>query len=163
MEGFARLGYQKPQLIATARLVAHLVKKYGIPIRYAKGGVGAGVVSHWSYGKAGGGHSDPEVTDQFVTDFIALVRQESDAGRFPVSYAPAGRNDSAAPATHDLTTTIGVQDALHSLHFDLSCDGQIGPETEAVIVSFQAIAGIKPTGGIDEATRAAIQKALSGR
>ena len=162
MEGFSKNGFQKPQLLAAARLAAHLCKKYGIPIRYAKGGVGAGIASHWTLGKAGGGHSDPEPNDQFMLDFVALVKAENDAGRFPVSYAPGGRTDSGDASKHDLTTTIGVQDALHSLHFGLSCDGQIGPETEAVIASFQTIAGIKPTGRIDDATRAAIQKALSG-
>jgi N-acetyl-anhydromuramyl-L-alanine amidase AmpD len=162
MEGFARLGYSRPQLVATARLAAHLASKYGIPIRYAKGGVGAGIVSHWSYGKAGGGHSDPEPNDQFVVDFVALVDQEFKAGRYPEAYTPADLQTPADPARHDLTTTLGVQNALHSMHFDVACDGQIGPETEAVVASFQTIAGLKSTGGNDDATRAAIQKALSG-
>lgn len=165
MEGFAKAGYPQAELLATARLFAHLADKYGIPIQYAKGGVGPGIASHWSLGREGGGHSDPEPDDTWITNFVALVKAEHDAGRYPKVYEHGDHGGDTPPLPiHDITTTAGVQQALRVLHFSIQVDGQLGPETEAVVASFNIIAGV-PTpikGQITDLTRAALTKALSG-
>jgi len=163
MEGFSKNNFPSVELVTAARLVAHLCKKLNIPIKYSKGGVGPGIASHWTLGAAGGGHSDPEPNDAFMIAFVALVQTESDAGRFPIQYDP-DTGLVSNPDAHDLTKTLGVQEALASLGFNIQADGQIGPETERVIGNFQIIAGLptRPRGLIDDATRAAIQKALTG-
>lgn len=169
-EGFSKAGFSVAEMTITARLTAYLCKKYGIPLLYANGGAGSGITSHWSLGREGGGHSDPEPNDQWIQDFVKMVQQETYAGRYPTIYGPgvnhadfASAYTAYTAAKHDLTTTFGVQEALKALTFDIQVDGQLGSQTETVIENFQVIAGLPPTGGqIDDQTRAAIQKALEG-
>ena len=162
MAGYSKNGFSAAERLAAARLVAHLCHRFAIPIQHARGGVGPGIESHWGLGAAGGGHSDPSTVAGWMDDFIALVKQESAAGRFPIGYALAGAEAAAKPADHDVKTPLGLQNALASLHFALSCDGQLGPETEGVIQTVQVLSGLKATGAADDATQAAILKALSG-
>lgn len=164
-EGFSKAGFSVVEMTTTARLTAYLCKKYGIALQYAKGGAGPGITSHWSLGREGGGHSDPESNDQWIESFVRMVQQETYAGRYPLTYGPgASVNLSIPKNTHDLTTTFGVQEALKALCFNLQVDGQLGSETESVVGSFQVIAGVNPTkrGQVDDQTRAALVKALEG-
>ena len=158
MAGFARNGFSDAEKLTTARICAHLCHRFGIPIQHAKGGVGAGIESHWGLGPSGGGHSDPSTDPAWMPAFIALVQAEFDAGRYPVLWPPG----AAAPAPSDLSTLKGVQGALAALKFRISVDGQLGSETEGVLEAFQTIAGIASTRQADSTTKAAILKALSG-
>lgn len=158
MAGFSRNGFSDAQRLTTARICAHLCHRFGIPIRHAKGGVGPGIESHWGLGAAGGGHRDPSTDPQWMEDFVALVKAEFDAGRYPIVWEEAAPQKPSA----DIATTSGLQAALAALHFEIDVDGQLGSQTEGVIQSFQIIAGLKPTAAADDATRAAILKALSG-
>ena len=162
-DGFASKGYSDVEEITAARLFAHLADKWNIPI-VVSDGYSPGITSHWKLGKAGGGHSDPEPSDDYLAKFVALVKQEHDAGRFPKVYEPGYAPPPAPVPTNSLTTTAGVQHALAALGFDIQVDGVLGPETERLVTNFQIIAKLptRPRGTIDDATRAAIQQALSG-
>jgi len=163
-DGFASKGYSDVEEITTARLFAHLADKWGVPIVYAKGGVGPGITSHWSLGRAGGGHADPEPSDDYIIKFIALVKQEHDAGRFPKVYLPPSTQPQPVAAANTLETTYGVQHALQAIGFSIHVDGQLGPETERIVTTFQIMTNLptRPRGMIDDATRAKIAEVLSG-
>jgi Putative peptidoglycan binding domain len=95
-----------------------------------------------------------------MEDFIALAQVESDAGRYPTVWEPG--DPAKARATPDPSTTRGLQSALAALRFKIGVDGQIREGTEGVLQSFQIIAGLPPTKVADDATKAALLKALSG-
>jgi len=162
-DGFASKGYSPTEEVTTARLFAYLANKWSIPIVYSKGGITPGITSHWSLGKAGGGHSDPEPNDDYIMRFIALVKQEHDAGRFPRGYEPGQVAPKPSPVD-TLNTTAGVQHALAALGFNIQVDGILGPETERIVTELQIMMNVptRPRGTIDDATRAAITRALSG-
>ncbi len=162
-DGFASKGYSDVEEITTARLFAHLADKWDVPIVYSKGGLTSGITSHWSLGRAGGGHSDPEPSDAYIQKFIGLVKQEYDAGRYPKIYL-AGRPPLQPQPTNSLQTTWGVQHALSALGFNIAVDGILGPATERIVTEVQIMMNIptRPRGTIDDATRAGIVKALSG-
>jgi peptidoglycan hydrolase-like protein with peptidoglycan-binding domain len=65
------------------------------------------------------------------------------------------------PAAPDLSTVKSVQAALASLHFAIKVDGDAGPETQDVIKAFRAIVGLPAGTEADDATKAALAKALA--
>ena len=166
MAGFARNGFSDAEKLTTARICAHLCRRFGIPIRHAAGGVGPGIESHYGLGRAGGGHSDPSTDPGWMPAFIALVQAESNAARYPILWSPAPSTASGAPApapaAGGLATTESVQAALARLKFAIAVDGQVGSQTEGVLEAFQIIAGLRVTRTADAATKAVILKALSG-
>lgn len=162
-DGFASKGYSDVEEITTARLFAHLADKWKIPIVYCDGN-SPGITTHWKLGRKGGGHTDPEPNDEYAVKFVALVKQEHDAGRFPKEYYPAPPASQLATPTNTLATTAGVQHALQALGFDIKVDGILGPATERIVTEVQIMMNIptRPRGTIDDATRAGIVRALSG-
>jgi len=161
-DGFASKGYPAVEEITVARLFAHLAYKWQIPIVYSDGNV-PGITTHWKLGRRGGGHSDPEPNDAYGVGFVALTKQEFDAGRFPKVYVPDGGHAPVTPI-NTLSTTMGVQHALQALGFDIKVDGILGPQTERIVTEVQIMMDVptRPRGAIDDLTRAAIAKALSG-
>ena len=110
-------------------------------------------------GAAGGGHADPSVDPTFMDTFVAMVKTESDAGHFPDTWLEAGSAPSMPPTA--LSTTKELQAAFAALKFKISVDGQMGSETEGVIMAAQKLLGMTPTGEADDALRAALVKALT--
>lgn len=161
-DGFASKGYSDVEEITTARLFAHLADKWSIPIVYSDGN-SPGITTHWKLGRTGGGHTDPEPNDAYGAQFVALVKQEHDAGRFPKTYDPVTARQAVA-STNTLATTAGVQHALQALGFDIKVDGILGQATERIVTEIQIMMNIptRPRGTIDDATRAGIVRALSG-
>lgn len=94
-----------------------------------------------------------------------LLRPSTNSGQAPSSLDSSGGSGAPAPQptspAADLSTIKRVQAALAALKFKLDVDGQTGPETEGVLGSFQTIAGLPVTKAPDDATKAAIRKALA--
>ena len=66
--------------------------------------------------------------------------------------------------THDLSTNMGIQEALTSLGFDPGpIDGMPGPSTRRALVAFQATRGLVADGIPGPLTRAALDAALGAR
>jgi hypothetical protein len=57
-EGFTAKGFDDVWARALAQGVAWLLRRYGLPCRWAEGGQGDGFCSHHDLGAMGGGHSD---------------------------------------------------------------------------------------------------------
>ena len=158
MAGYAKQGYKPELLQAAAEIIAYLAAHLQIPIRHARGGVGPGICSHYDLGAAGGGHSDPSTAAGFMDTFIAAVQAAYDRHDFPqvwdVDDGPAPCRVSAptvsAPAAIDLDSTFGVLAALEAL-------GEPNP-----VKLFQAAHGLDADGDPGPATKAAIEKMLSG-
>jgi hypothetical protein len=56
--GWASKGFSDAELDTGAAIVAWLLLRYGLPLRWAQGGAGEGFCSHWDTGPSGGGHTD---------------------------------------------------------------------------------------------------------
>ena len=65
-------------------------------------------------------------------------------------------------STIDLTTVTGQPSALKRLGFDVTIDGDLGPQTKGFIATVQRIAGLPVTGTLDAATSAVVAKAVGG-
>ena len=86
MAGFAKAGYSDAEWQAAANVVAALLHIHQIPVRWAKGGVGPGVESHYGLGAPGGGHSDPTTDGQVWASFIDRVEAAAKQGDFPAMW-----------------------------------------------------------------------------
>ena len=53
-----------------------------------------------------------------------------------------------------LSTNTGLQQRLTNLGYPVPVDGEIGPETQSALRSFQIVHGLSVTGQPDDATRA---------
>ena len=89
-------------------------------------------------------------------------RWEEIAARAGIIY-PGVAAQGADPGPFDLTTTLGIQQALAKLRYDPGpIDGWPGPRTRGAVVSFQRGVGITADGICGPVTREALRKALSG-
>jgi hypothetical protein len=75
-------------------------------------------------------------------------------------YQPAPAPPPPKPPLPDVTTVRGLQQALVSLGFRLTVDGDYGPETRQAVTSFQMHEGIVADGLCGPQTEAALVKAL---
>ena len=82
MAGFAKKGYGEHEWAVAARIVAFLLHKHGIPVRWAKNGQGSGFCRHYDLGAAGGGHHDPTSDDAVWQTFVNRVKHEVQRGGF---------------------------------------------------------------------------------
>lgn len=82
MAGFEARGFALSEWRRAARVVAFLLKRRGIPPRWARGGKGAGFARHYDLGVAGGGHHDPTTSTVKWLWFVALVKFEYKRGGF---------------------------------------------------------------------------------
>ena len=99
MAGFSKNGFPQDELMGDASIVAWLLRHFGLPCRWAKGGQGMGFTSHYDLGAAGGGHSDPTTSAalwQGYIDRITAAYNEYMKGP-PVSWA---LDNLAPPAMH---------------------------------------------------------------
>ncbi len=182
MAGFASKGYSSHLLQATAALAAELCHFLQIPVRHARGGVGAGLESHWGLGRAGGGHSDPSTDPDFMDRFIALVQAAYDRGFDPHYFdlaecsacklAPPSKDASSISATASATpsdafdpeNTEDLQRALNLLGVPtpaLKIDGVMGAKTRQAVRLFQNSAGLTADGVVGPETRSALLKELA--
>lgn len=61
-------------------------------------------------------------------------------------------------ASHGGSAAVkGMQEALNKQGAKLAVDGKMGPKTRAALKSFQQAHGLKATGKLDKATRAALK------
>jgi N-acetyl-anhydromuramyl-L-alanine amidase AmpD len=73
--GSSATGYSDAWWRGMAAIVAWLLLKYNLPVRWAQGGVGDGFCSHHDLGPAGGGHTDPcAINSPDWRRFIGLVQ-----------------------------------------------------------------------------------------
>jgi len=82
MAGFAKAGYGEQEWAVAARIVAFLLQKHDLPIRWAHGGEGGGFCRHYDLGAAGGGHHDPTTDDHIWKHFVGRVEAEVERGGF---------------------------------------------------------------------------------
>lgn len=75
------------QLAVSARVFGWLCVTLGIPPRWARGGVGAGVCMHRELGAAGGGHTQCGPTDEAWQRFLAMLHHEIERGGFRERWA----------------------------------------------------------------------------
>jgi hypothetical protein len=108
--------------------------------------------------------SEADYTSTLVSVVHQLQRTASAAAPAPAA-APAA--EPAAPAQAggagpNLATTLGVQQALQTLGFDVGTpDGVDGPHTRAAVQAFQKSAGLTADGLVGPATRGAFAAALA--
>lgn len=170
-EGFTAKGFDDVWAKSLAWGVAWLLKRYGLPCRWAEGGVGDGFCSHHDLGAAGGGHFDIcEVGSPDWKRFQGFVEQAFAAfGDDPLpdwalhglpppmtvepppavtpepSHGGAARaepGDVSGGAT--VGSTLWVQRRLVTLGINstLDCDGLNGPQTGAAVARFQSNRGL---------------------
>ena len=182
MAGFASRGYTSDLVQATAALAAELCHFLQIPVRHARGGVGAGLESHWGLGRPGGGHSDPSTDPAFMERFIALVQAEYDRGfdphcfdldgEKPCALKPPGRAESPVSVASSTTPlesadpndTEGLQRALNLLGVTtpaLQVDGVMGARSKQAVRLFQNSAGLTADGVVGPQTMSALRKELA--
>lgn len=102
----------------------------------------------------------PGGVDKNVTDYAHGLAWTS--GAFSAGLA-SWQPDGGPPPGADLTTTLGVQQALNKLQIvdpPLQEDGINGPKTRAAVILFQQQAGISVDGAVGPQTRAALVTAL---
>lgn len=75
------------QLRVSARIFGWLCLHYGVPPRWARGGVGTGVCRHMDLGAAGGGHTQcgPDLTGWLR--FLDLLHHELERGGYKADWA----------------------------------------------------------------------------
>jgi N-acetyl-anhydromuramyl-L-alanine amidase AmpD len=175
MAGFARRGFGAPLLATTTRMFAFLCHHLQIPVRHARAGVGPGIASHNDLGAAGGGHYDPSDDPSFMQRFVSMVDDQHRKGHFPDVWGPrkpqkpcllspdgsTSPGITTAPATPDVRTITGLQQALKMLGYHIAVDGDYGPETRQVVTSFQMHAGIVADGIVGAQTEAKLLVELS--
>lgn len=93
MAGWEAKGYAAGEWGAAATMTAYLCHKYGIPVRWAEGGVGPGIARHFDLGRSGGGHQDPTLDTKVWLAFLQEVKVAYAAGGFPETWVP----DKPAP------------------------------------------------------------------
>ena len=78
--GIEANGFSEAWWRGMAKIVAWLLRSYGLPCRWAQGGLGSGFCSHKDTGAAGGGHSDPAaVGSPAWAAFVGYVKEAYDA------------------------------------------------------------------------------------
>ena len=82
------------------------------------------------------------------------------AGARPAAPAPAPANAIVLPASNPSSgfTARSIQTRLVAHGAHIAIDGAFGPKTQAAVVAFQRSAGLPPTGVVDVATWAALQR-----
>ncbi len=174
MGGFGSRGFDVFLLATTACICAYLCHHLQIPLRHARAGVGPGIASHHDLGAAGGGHHDPSDDPIFMERFVSLVDDEHRKGHFPDVWvpqkpcllSPVGSTSSVlttVPAKPDVRTITGLQQALKTLGYPITIDGDYGLETRQVVASFQMYAGISADGIAGAQTEAKLLSELSNR
>ncbi len=184
MGGWAEKGYPAAELNADANIIAWLLHRYGLPLRWAEHGLGDGFCSHWDLGAAGGNHDDITTDPAVWQAFAARVRAAYTA------FDPATLPDWAlhglpaplsivtppsaparwTPPAHTLKepgvlveapivgSMVWVQEKLVQLGVNsmLTVDGLNGPQTEAAIATFQRTRGLYIDGIAGRQTIAAL-------
>ena len=159
MGGFEAKGFGSAEWQAAANIVAWLLKRYSIPLRWAEKGIGAGFCSHYDLGPAGGGHHDPTMDPKVWQSFVTLVdaayvQPMPDAwiisSKFPPppppsDFKPSGDNRSDEPEG-SLSWVQARLNALGVAKPVLAIDGMEGPMTEHAIATFQASHGLHVDG-----------------
>ena len=90
MAGFEARGYADSEWQAEANMIAYLLHRYQIPVRWAKDGKGGGFCRHLDLGRLGGGHTDPTQDLAVWMNFVQRVEAAYNAGGFPAE--PWGRD-----------------------------------------------------------------------
>ncbi len=141
--GIAANGFTNAWWSGMATIVAWLLHRYGLPCRWAEGGVGEGVCSHHDLGLAGGGHDDPcAIGDEDWVRFLNLVQTAYDGfcGAPPSDWALHG---PPAPTTIALPPSAGADANSHA--------GRPGVETK---VDIAPVAGSPyPVGSLTDIQR----------
>jgi hypothetical protein len=75
------------ELRESARIFAWLCWHLGVPARWARGGVGRGVVRHLELGTLGGGHTSCGPWDDGWHRFLGLLAEETQRGGFRKTWA----------------------------------------------------------------------------
>jgi len=160
MAGYSAKGFADPEWTAAASIVAWLLKKNGIPARWAQKGIGAGFCSHHDLGAAGGGHDDPTTDPNVWAAFVGRVMGAymldmpatwPVAGNTlppipsPPSFNPApdDRHDEQEGSIAWLQMRLN---AVGASRIPLTIDGIEGPATERAIVAFQGMKGLYKDG-----------------
>jgi hypothetical protein len=121
-EGFTAKGFDEPWARGMATIVAWLLRRYGLPCRWAQGGVGDGFCSHHDLGAAGGNHDDPTAIGSAAWAYLSdLIKAAYDA---------FGDGEPPAWALHGLPAPMAISPppALNDNETPTSHGGQAGAE-----------------------------------
>ena len=159
MAGYSAKGFADPEWTAAASIVAWLLKKNGIPARWAQRGVGAGFCSHYDLGAAGGGHNDPTTDSRVWAAFVGRVMgayalDMADtwpvAGNvlppalpLPPNPTPDDRHDEQEGSISWIQMRLNAVGAARPV---LTVDGLEGIRTERAIAAFQGMRGLYKDG-----------------
>jgi hypothetical protein len=161
--GFAAKGYPDAEWTAAANIVAWLIRKYGLPCRWAARGAGAGFCSHYDLGAAGGGHTDPTTDAAVWARFVAMVQAAHAEVMAPPDLPPWGALHETPPAPPLAITpeSVAASYAAHSVRgihgkVGVVADGIMGPGTIAAIKAFQTKRGLAADGIVGPLTLAAM-------
>lgn len=81
-------GYStEAQLRISARVFGWLCLHCGVPPRFARGGVGAGICRHLDLGALGGGHTQCGPGDETFHRFLTMVHAEIERGGYRKTWA----------------------------------------------------------------------------
>jgi hypothetical protein len=187
-EGFTAKGFDDAWAKGLAWGVAWLLKRYGLPCRWAEGGAGEGFCSHHDLGAMGGGHFDIcEVGSPDWRRFAGFVDQAfaafgddpppdwalhglpaPTAIAPPPAVAPSPSHGGAARSEPGdvaggaaVGSTLWLQRKLVTLGVSatLDCDGLNGPQTSAAVARFQGAHGLFVDGVAGPKTIAALEAA----
>lgn len=75
------------QLRVCARIFGWLMWQLHIPLRFARGGNGAGICRHSDLGSAGGGHTNCGMNDRDFWRFMAMIEKEIKRGGYKTLWA----------------------------------------------------------------------------
>jgi hypothetical protein len=164
--GFAARGYADAEWQMAARIVAWLLRKYGVPCRWAAHGMGSGFCSHYDLGPAGGGHLDP-TTDSGVWAKFVLMAEAAYSEIMSLPELPdwGALHESPPAAPAPITPeSVSASYLSHSVRWiqakvGASPDGIAGPATIAAIRAFQAKHGLIADGIVGPLTLAAMSAA----
>jgi hypothetical protein len=121
-EGFTAKGFDETWAKTMGRIVAWLLKRYGLPCRWAEGGVGDGFCSHHDLGSAGGNHDDPTAIGSAAWAHLVQLIQ--------AAYAELGDGELPVWALHGLPAPMAISPppALAEGETATSHGGQAGAE-----------------------------------
>jgi hypothetical protein len=183
-------GFNEAWWRGMAKIVAWLLRAYGLPPRWAQDGEGAGFCSHHDLGAAGGGHNDPTTVGSsewmvfggYVGEYYADLEKNGLPAwalhglpaplttEHPVAVTPEPSHGGAPRAepgdAAGLPPAGSVADLQRRLNLagaapPLDVDGDLGASTRRAILAFQASHGLKRDAIAGPLTRAVLERVTS--